>query len=336
MRSWSRFSTLLIISFVLVACADPFGQVAPASNASPLAGAMGVQLFVYPDDSEQMLFDMISSANQRVYMTMYLLTDLRVIEAMAQAKSNGADVRAMIEQHPYGSDGSAAQAYNAFKERGISVKYADPAYRYTHEKSFVIDQAVIILTANLTRGAFGYNRELGVVQKDAGDVQEVVDAFNADWNRTKFLPGSSSLVWSPGNSRERFSSVIKSATHSLDLYAEEAQDDELTQLLIDAAGRGISVRVITSPPIDSTGPDRNEADLDKMQRGRVYVRYLASPYIHAKLIVADAMLGYIGSGNISTTSLEYNRELGIILSDPTALGRVSSTFEHDWQAAVDR
>jgi phosphatidylserine/phosphatidylglycerophosphate/cardiolipin synthase-like enzyme len=43
--------------------------------------------------------------------------------------------------------------------------------------------------------------------------------------------------------------------------------------------------------------------------------------VHAKLILADAGLAFVGSQNFSATSLDKNREVGVAIAD---------TFGRDW------
>ena len=119
-------------------------------------------------------------------------------------------------------------------------------------------------------------------------------------------------------------------------YAELAQDDTIIDALIQAQKRGVKVRFLISPNVQSNGEDANKVDLDKLQKGGVKVRYLASPYIHAKAFVADETLAYTGSINLSTGSMEFNRELGILFSDKTAIRLLDEIFEKDWNKATDR
>lgn len=309
---------------------------APAATAIPtIAAAAHVELFSYPETDENLLLDKIATAKHRVYMKMYLLTETRVIDALIKAKRNGAEVRAMVEQNPFGGGSGARTAYDKLKAAGINVKYSNPAFRFTHEKSFVIDNTAWILTANMTKGALSRNREFGVVYSEPTDVNEIVTAFDADWNRERFEPQSNVLVWSPVNSRERITRLIDSAQSSITVYCEIAQDDGITAALIAAQKRGAKVRLIISPTSGSE-EDGNAEDLDKLQRGKVKVRYVKSPYIHAKTYVIDDKLAFIGSENISTGSLEFNRELGIIFSDPTAIRLLNEIFEKDWDKGTDR
>jgi phosphatidylserine/phosphatidylglycerophosphate/cardiolipin synthase-like enzyme len=52
--------------------------------------------------------------------------------------------------------------------------------------------------------------------------------------------------------------------------------------------------------------------------------------MHAKIIVADGQKAFVGSENISTASLERNRELGLIVSDQNVLTTLQQTFQQDW------
>jgi phosphatidylserine/phosphatidylglycerophosphate/cardiolipin synthase-like enzyme len=59
-----------------------------------------------------------------------------------------------------------------------------------------------------------------------------------------------------------------------------------------------------------------------------------SLYIHAKAVVADGTSLFLGSQNFSESSLDYNRELGIITSDPALVGAVSQTVGADFTGAT--
>ncbi len=314
----------------------PSAQPAPTpaltpTGAATLPGATGIELHIYPEDDEQALLDLIGQARQRVYMKVYLLTDEQVIDAMKRAMNNGAQVRAMLEEKPFGGAGTTKQMFEKLKQAGVDVKYTNPTFRFTHEKSFVIDDQAVIMTANMTKAAFTRNRELLVITRDPADVAEVAAAFEADWNREAFTPQRPHLVWSPVNSRERINQVINTATRTLDVYAEVAEDTRQIALMTEAVQRGVVVRLVTSP--STTGESKG---LDALQAGGVKVRYVRSPYIHAKMFVADGAFAYTGSENITTTSLDFNRELGILLSDGPAIQRMLEAFEKDWNKGVER
>ena len=68
-----------------------------------------------------------------------------------------------------------------------------------------------------------------------------------------------------------------------------------------------------------------------LKRDGVEVHEIGSPYMHAKIVLADGKKAFVGSVNISTNSLERNRELGILVSDQNVLRVLFQTFQKDWQ-----
>jgi cardiolipin synthase A/B len=331
---------LLIAAFAcaLSACGverDPFPSlVETPTPPRTLGGATGVELLVFPDDDEQLLIDRIDAASQRVYVKFYLLTDPRIFDALTRADQRGVEVRVLIEANPFGAANTASSAIDKLKRAGIDYKTANPVFRLTHEKSYVIDNTAVILTANATRSSFTRNREFGVVHALESDIEEIVRAFEADWRRDSFEPRSENLGWSPHNARERINAVITGARKTLIVYAASTSDDEQIALLGAARKRGVEVRVLTSP--GRGDGDRINEDLDNLQRAGVAVRYLSSPFVHAKVFAADGDVAFVGSINMTTQSMDFNRELGILIADGDALARIAQVFEKDWAKAVDR
>lgn len=320
----------------LLAACDPAAPPArPPATPTPNTYAFPVALSVYPDDPEADFLNKVAGAKTRAYMKMYMLTDFRMVDSLAKAKKNGADVRAIVEQDIPMAGDVAKAAYDKLVAAGIPTKYAGPAFKLSHEKSYVIDNEAIVDTANMTFSAYSRNREFAITTANPDQVSEIAASFLADWGRTAFTPTVAALVWSPENARAKLSALVKRATKTIDVYAEIAQDKEMQALLVDRAQNGVAVRFLISPN-SSTAPDTDAAGLDQLQRGGVKVRYLTSPYVHAKVFVVDGALAYVGSHNFSRSSLELNRELGIIFSDQTAIVRLWMTYETDWSKGRDR
>jgi cardiolipin synthase A/B len=197
-----------------------------------------------------------------------------------------------------------------------------------HIKMMVVDDAVtVIMNQNLTPSAFTTNREFGVVTNQPDAVEAAAAIFAADWTRGA-EPAPGPLVVSPTNAREQLLALVRGARVSLDIYAEVLRDPEMLDALATAAERGISVRIIVSPSADFA------TEVAELTTAGVEIRLSTSLYIHAKLIVADGQRAFIGSQNLSATSLDQNRELGIIVDDPVNLARLTRTFAVDFRAAA--
>lgn len=333
------FSTLLILCLLLTGCNITISNGNAGNNSSNSSsgtsfsgsGSQNVQLYVEPDDGVSVITNAIDNAQKSVWLEMYLLSDTNVIHALENAAQRGLDVRVMLEPHPYGG-GSPTRTLDELQAAGVKTQTSSPSFALTHEKGMVIDgKTAFIMTSNFTRSALGdsssyHNREYGIIDTNTQDVQTVASIFIADWNRSSVQMNDANLVVSPINSRTDFLKLINSAHHTLAIEAEEMDDSQIEQAIVSAGTRGVQVEVI----VPSTSSSSTINGVDTIQGTHVKVEEDAKLYIHAKLIIVDGQVAFVGSENISTASLNDNRELGIIVSDQSVLSRLEQTFQTDW------
>jgi DNA/RNA endonuclease YhcR with UshA esterase domain/HKD family nuclease len=238
----------------------------------------------------------------------------------------------LIEQEPVGGGESNAESYRELEEGGVDVRWAPGAFKHNHEKSLVIDdQLAMIATFNFTNSSFTHNREYAVVTDEPDVVADVAAIFDADWaGEGVKISKDSPLVVSPVNSRQRITGLIEDARESLWLEEATLLDEDITLALVDAAKRGVAVRFLA--------PQRNDNDVaaENLQRlvdAGAQVARLDEPYIHAKVILADDERAFIGSENLTFTSLELNRELGVITEEESVIARLRKTMARDWEIA---
>jgi cardiolipin synthase A/B len=311
-----------------------FRALAVALLAAPLQVALAhraahnqLSAFVEPGAGDRPVVSLIQSARHSIDLEVYILTDSTVIQALENSRRRGVRVRVLLEEHPLGASRYATEAYTSLKSAGIAVRWANErAFTYTHEKSMVVDgRTAGIFTFNLSYSAFHSNREFGVIDRNVQDARTVDGVFNADWSRRAFRLTDQRIVVSPINSRRTLQTMIDGAKHTIDLYEEEVSDSRIETDMISAARRGVRVRLLTSD---------GSAGVDRLRAGKVKVELQKAPYIHAKAIVTDGMRVFIGSENISATSLDANREMGIALSSKSLAKVVIARFTSDWHAAI--
>lgn len=311
----------------------------PSASAAPVraGGATGLQVFVEPAAGESPVLHAIETAQRSVWVEVYLLTDRNVINALEDAAQRGVQVRVLLELNPYGAGTvSPQETLQELQAAGVQAEGADSAYHYTHEKAIIVDGAtLLILTANLTKSALGGssyadNREYGIVDSTAADVQEAMSIFQADWQRTTPTLSDPNLVVSPVNARSRILALIAGARATLLVEDEEMYDHQSEDALIAAAQRGVNVEVVLPAPSGTSGAD---PDVSRLLQGGVHVRYISNVYMHAKMMVADGHMAFVGSENFSATSLDENRELGILIADQTVIATLTQTFQQDWSSA---
>ncbi|GLV56990.1 hypothetical protein KDH_38290 [Dictyobacter sp. S3.2.2.5] len=348
-RAWSWLCACLLLCLMLPGCSNSSAiTISNPSSATPApsaatdmsmssSGSAGLKLYIEPDAGEKVITNAISGAKKSVWLEIYLLTDKKVINALEDAAHRHVDVRVMLEVHPYGNGSvSPQQTLEKLRAAGIKTQATSPDFALTHEKGMVIDgQTAYIMTSNFTNAALGnskytLNREYGIIDSNAQDVKSVQNIFTADWNRQPFKLNNSRLVVSPLNSHSTFLSLIGSAQKSISIEAEEMQDSKVEQALTTAARRGVKIQVVLP---DSSSNDSNQEGITTIKKGGAQVKQDKRLYMHAKIIIVDQHKAFVGSENISTASLDKNRELGIVVSDASVINALSQTFQSDWQAS---
>lgn len=324
LKVFRRTGSLLALAILVIACRVGPSNVSSATTPPPL-----LQPFFEPEMKHHPVTSALKSAEKSVFVEMYLLTDNVIIDGLKQARGRGVDVRVLLEAQPAGGGTGNQPAISELKAANVTVKTASPAYRLTHEKTIVVDERVaLIMILDQTRDANATNREFGIIDSIPEDIAEIVSVFQADWDGRVPVLSNPTLVWSPVNARERLLAFIDQARRTLDIEAGQIQDDEVEAHLISAVERGVVVRLVMSP--SSNRPDPNVAGQERLKRGGVKMRFLKAPRIDGNIMVSDDRRGFVGSQNLTRASLDLDRDLGILITDPHILEGLGATILTDW------
>ncbi len=319
---------LLMIAFIIYGKLLP--QLSPVYVPQHYPKAVQeATLFIEPDSNDYPITDAIKNAKKSVDLEIYMLSDKYVINSLIAAKKRGVNVRVILEENPYKGYGANKAVKDKLSHYGIETKWANRAYQLTHSKFLVIDQKTgYILTMNLTKSSFTKNREFGIITNSQPEVSDLEKIFQCDWERKPYKPINDALIVSPENSLDRMENLINSARNEILIYAEEMEDPDIENLLIKKAKEGIKVNVILASPKFIT----NNGDSGKyLSQNFVNVKYLDYPFVHAKIVVVDRSVAYVGSINFSTPSFKDNREVGIFVSDKKVIDKIVSTFYKDFE-----
>lgn len=290
-------------------------------------------LITEPDDGMTPLISMIQEASTSVDLVMYELDDPNIENALYAAKKRGVAVRVLLNQGYYGQQSPANEpAYQYFHSNNIPVKWSPSYFALTHQKTLIVDDKMaVIMTFNLFPQFYSTSRDFGIIDKDQNDVSAIENAFTGDWQGTQITASNADdLMWSP-DSENATIAIINDATSSLEIYNEEMSDGNVINALISAAQRGVTVDV------DMSYENNWKSAFQRLSIAGVHIRTYAtkaSLYIHAKMIIADGTQAFIGSENFSATSLNNNRELGIVIVKPEIIASLNSTFQTDWKNAA--
>ena len=332
-----RRATLLPMAAAILVFTHISGLFAQAPAASLVPTPPASYTFITePSQGLSPIYDLISSAKKTIDITMYELTDTTVTAALAAAAANGVAVRVILDQNS--EKKSNTTAYNYLNAHQVSIHWANPSYAVTHQKTITVDQATTaVMTLNLTPQYYATSRDFAVITNDAPDVAAIETTFNADFqNATVTPPTGDNLVWSPTNSRAALLALINGATKTLLVSEEEMSDTGIEGALESALARGVAVTM-------SQENEKNQYNsiLTALKKDGAEIAVYTSTtgyYIHAKAILADYGTAqanlFVGSENVSTPSLNSNRELGLIFNDPASMTAVQAAITADYNGGT--
>lgn len=333
-----RSSVLLLVLLGLLPCCNTAQLIGPTPQDAGYPEALfddgdttsSVKIIVEPSDNGDALTQAIQAAKTSVHMTMYLLSSTPVISALIAQKKAGHDVKVVLNKTFPDPSFDNGPEYTQLKNAGVEVAWAPATFNFTHEKCVLIDGTTAwIMTMNLTASS-PQNREFLAVDTDPSDVAEAEAIFQADFSgQTPTVDGK--LLVAPVNARAKLTALVNEATTTLDVEGENFSDAALEGALIAAHGRGVAVRIVVSDQTPSTAMGYAVAAFKK---SGIPIVKVASPYLHAKAIVADGTTAYVGSANFTANSLDSNRELGLLIGAPSEVALVASTIDSDFKAGV--
>ncbi|MCY0887647.1 MAG: phospholipase D-like domain-containing protein [Alicyclobacillaceae bacterium] len=139
------------------------------------------------------------------------------------------------------------------------------------------------------------------------------------------------LIIEPMAGPTPFVHAIDKATKSIDVEMYLVTDHKVERALIAAAKRGVRVRVILDKEPEGLTGDAIKAYQLFTSHG-IPVHYAPSRFTfdHAKTMVVDDKIAFVGSANFTYYGLDKNREYDVETSNPAVVQAVADVFRADW------
>ena len=342
LRARASAGAVAFVAAVLLAVTgckiDPPAAAGAGSAADPAAQGPGPgltrvgALIIEPTAGFSPIYGLINGARRSIDVTMYEFADTTAEHDLAAAAKRGVQVHVILDEREKSLN---SNTFSYLSSRRVKVVWSSSRFTYTHQKTLIIDGSkAVIMTANLTSEYYSTSRDFLVVDTNRADVAAITTVFDADFAHRAVRPGDGAdLVWSPTDSQDKLLALINGATSSLRIYSEEMGDTTVENALVRAAKRGVDVQVC-----GENEDGEYDSAYTKLARAGIHISYYSSStgfYIHGKVIEADYGTGharmFVGSENFSRTSLEDNRELGLIISDSAVLSAMARTFAADFR-----
>ena len=194
---------------------------------------------------------------------------------------------------------------------------------YVHAKTTLNEDGFRVQTANLTKSSFESNREHFFYSQDKQFHDSLNQLIDADWvgDDLSTLDLHPNLVVCPRNCRDVIETLLESAEKSIVIQTQYIVDDEIVDILRKKSNE-VEMAIIVADTDDNY-------DLISYFWPWV-VRALTTRYNHTKMILVDEKYLLLWSMNMSSNSLDKNREIWIILMDTGHISAFEKRFKEDW------
>jgi phosphatidylserine/phosphatidylglycerophosphate/cardiolipin synthase-like enzyme len=255
-------------------------------------------------DRRTTILETIRGARRRLSLSLFRCDDDEIFTEIARAVSRGVDVEVLTTARAKGGRKRLKKLWTALGETGATVHaYADPVVKY-HAKYLVADDGpALVASLNFTRKCFTRTLDALVITYDPDVVSGLRQLMIADRDGNP-LPESLSprLIVGPERSRRQLFSIIEGAESRIRLIDAKVSDPAVATLIQARRESGVDVEIIGSKRL---------GDLKS----------------HGKIMLVDNRIAVVGSLALAALSLDFRREVAIIVDDPAAVADVSQLFE---------
>lgn len=263
------------------------------------------RVYVEPAERREAMLDVIKSARQRLVLSLFRCNDYGVLDALAAALDRGVTVEAILTKRAKGGKRPLKKLWEALEEMGALVHwYADPVVKY-HAKYLVVDgRLALVATLNPTTKCFTRTFDFVYTSEEPQLVRSLSTLFSLDAAGERVLPRhkiSDRLIIGPEGSRARMRELIESAAKSIRVLDHKLSDPDLVSLLKERRSAGIDVSVVGRRGVGAYKP-------------------------HGKLLLIDDSRAVLGSMAMSALSLDFRREVSIVIDDRAVVGALAEHY----------
>jgi len=269
------------------------------------------RLVVSVDERRPALLGVIRQARSRITLSLFRCNDDAVFEELTAATARGVSVEVLVTSRARGGQKKMAQLWRALEQTGASLhSYTDPVVKY-HAKYLVADEGpAIVASLNFTKKCFRKTCDAMVITHDPAVVSDLRRLWTADCSRLAMPEDlTDRLIVGPERARRQFTSLIEEARTSIRLIDAKLSDPDLVSLLNAKRAAGMTVEIFSA-------------------------RQLGDLKSHGKIMLIDDRTVVVGSLALAALSLDFRREVAIVVTDAAAVAEAAELFRAARDAAT--
>ena len=264
------------------------------------------------DERREMLIEVIRGARERITLSLFRCNDEEILAELASATRRGVLVEVLVTSRAKGGRKRRQKLWRALADTGAALSaYTDPVVKY-HPKYLVADDGpAVVASLNFTRKCFRKTCDALVITHDPAIVDDLRRLWTADRDRQQLPDGlSERLIIGPERARRQFTALINQARSSIRIIDAKLSDPELVSVLNEKRAAGLVVEAFSGKRVGG----------------------LKS---HGKIMLIDDETLVVGSLALAALSLDFRREVAIVVTEKAAVAQAVDLFTALRDAAAD-
>jgi phosphatidylserine/phosphatidylglycerophosphate/cardiolipin synthase-like enzyme len=233
----------------------------------------------------------IGGARERLVLSLFRCDDFRILDAIGAALQRGVDVAVLVTSRAKGGAKRLDELWGVLENMGAKYLVAD-------------DGPALVASLNFTRRCFTSTCDFLLTTHDPVVVGGLRRLFAADSRGPESAPPSrlgNRLIVGPEHARRALTGLLEQARRSIRIVDPKVTDPAIVDLLKTKRAEGVEVTVL----------------------GREGLRQHVP---HGKMLLVDEAIGVLGSLSLSALSLDFRREVAVVVHDPQCLEQMNRVF----------
>ncbi len=255
------------------------------------------------EDRRPALLDVIRQARRRITLSLFRCNDDELFNELAAATARGVAVEVLVTSRAKGGKKKMEKLWRDLERTGATLKaYTDPVVKY-HPKYLVADEGpAVVASLNFTRKCFRKTCDALVITHDPAVVSGLRRLWAADCARAEMPEDlTDRLIVGPERARRQFTALVEQARTSIRLIDAKLSDPDLVTVLNAKRAAGLTVEVFSS-------------------------KRLGALKSHGKIMLIDDRIAVVGSLALAALSLDFRREVAIVVTEPAAVADAAALF----------
>lgn len=337
---WKRLLPLVMILTLLISTGCSANRFTHIFKKSPqISNLPPSALFWDGPAIQKETINLLNSAQKSIYIEQALLDDPALISLILAKHRAGLEIKILLDQWQMPNKATL----EALKSQNVSIQFY-PARKgqYDQVKLLVVDQKKALIYGPTWTPASWQNTHDLAVELSGYSAWWTASVFARDWAFTTTLslnvpkttsyPDDHITLATNANLKQQIAEQILQANHSIWVETADVSDTETVQSLVDAAAKGLDVRLILDRQEDQAFPSA----IAKLKAGGVKIRYVkdpSNPVFNLHIGIFDQKTFILTSSDWSYYTFVINHEFSITVPSAAATAKLSAVFEQDWAKA---